>query len=132
VRVEIAVRVEPDQPQFSSARRAQHRTQRQTMVAAQNQRDAASLQRLRHLCCQHLPDRYDRLHVLQARIARLAGFADRHLEIAMVYHAVAKGLQALHQPSVAQRARTHIDATPACSKIQGYSDQVDLCHTAPR
>ena len=108
-----------------------HRAGAEAVVAAEDQRERAACPRLSSgLAVQRRAHRGDLADVLLARVAGVARFRDRHVQVALVDDRMAERGDLRVDAGDAQRRGTHVDAAPALAEVERHADDVDRARAA--
>ena len=132
-RVEVTVRVDPDDAERSVRRHAADRADGHGMVAAEEDGKVLRAATLGNVI-DGLADRTDgaeMAHPAAARFHPALGahgvlVAFRDVDVAGVVHIVAQAHEAIVEPGVAHRARPHVDAAALLTEVHGHADDLDV------
>src|SRR5688572_3056440 len=118
--------IDPDDTQLFVFCRAADRTDRQAVVSAKYQWEAPALNRCRDRAGDAPPHRNDAVDVFELRVGDLAGFLDRHFDVAFIFERISQFSQFLMKMCISYRAGPHIHATAVCAEINGNANNVNL------
>ncbi len=135
-RVDVAVRVDPDQSErFVFAphelRGRRDRSRGEAVIAAEHDRQRALLQGGERRLVQLFADARDFADVLLLRIAERLDFRDGRDEVAFVDDGHSERGEPLRQSGDAKRGRSHVDAAPVAAEVERDADQVNRLGTHP-
>ena len=132
-RVHVAVRVDPDQadrlllPADEIGRRGD-RSGRQAVIAAEDERKPALLERRERGLVQLLADPGDLADVFLAGIAERFRFRDRRDDIPFVDDRHAERGQPFANARDPKRGRSHVDAAAVAAEVERHADDVNRTH----
>ena len=131
-RVEVAMRVHPDDAERAVRSHAADRADGHGVVAAQEDREILPAAVLRHVV-DGLAGGRDCAEMAQSSATRLdpafgahgVFVALRHGDIARVMYIVAKAHEAIEKSGIADRARPHVDTAALLAQVHGHADDLD-------
>lgn len=129
-RVDVGVSVNPEQadlllPAAIELRHARHRSGRQRVVAAQQERGLARFKRCYHGFGRAGAGLRNLFQIVGAFVASGLRFGNLDADVTGIRDAVAESFKARFEPRDAHRGRPHIHAAPAGAQVQRHTDHAD-------
>src|SRR5205823_5294739 len=130
-RVDVGVRINPDQANFLSAlpvifRHSRGRARANRMIAAQHDRHLAGFERFQYEIGFLGAGRANLFQILRVRIARLLLLSNRNRNVPRILDHVPKLFEACFEPRHSYRRGAHINATPRLTEVEWYSDDTEF------